>query len=224
MKATSLCTGLLAGAGLAYLLDPDSGRRRRALARDRVEHWRHELRDAAQAATKVAANRAWGGAAALGRRALPEPAPSDDVLEARVRSAIGTAVSHPRAITVEVRDGAVRLGGPVFAHEVVALRERVREVRGVSRLDDALEIHETAQGVPALQGGGRLVGAARPAPARQAAIVAGSAAVVVLFGGRMILRVAAALAPQVAAAGLAAVAVAVARQESHARRNRAREG
>ena len=49
-----------AGAALMYFLDPVSGRRRRALARDKVVHAQHEIADRAQGAVKDLRNRAYG--------------------------------------------------------------------------------------------------------------------------------------------------------------------
>jgi uncharacterized membrane protein len=64
-------------------------------------------------------------------------------------------VSHPSAITVTVSDGRVVLSGHILADEVDTLISRVRGVRGVSEVRNELEIHPTAENVPALQGEGR---------------------------------------------------------------------
>ncbi|HZR83823.1 MAG TPA: hypothetical protein VFD92_22190 [Candidatus Binatia bacterium] len=220
MRVTAFLTGLAAGGGLTYLFDPESGRRRRALARDRIERFRREAREAAEVAAKDAVNRAWGTVAEVGQRALPEGTPPDEVLQARVKAALGSVVSHPRAIAVEASDGMVRLRGPVLAEDVVGLLARARSVRGVRAVEDELEVHETSEGVPALQGPARRRLPRQAPPAAQAAAVAGSAAVVTFLGGRILLRIATALAPQVAAAGIAALALSVARQESRSRRSR----
>lgn len=42
MKYFWIATGMALGAALAYVLDPDNGRRRRALVRDKGVHWAHQ--------------------------------------------------------------------------------------------------------------------------------------------------------------------------------------
>ena len=49
-----------AGAALMYFLDPVSGRRRRALARDQMVHAQHEIAERSQGAVKDLRNRAQG--------------------------------------------------------------------------------------------------------------------------------------------------------------------
>jgi uncharacterized membrane protein len=49
----------------------------------------------------------------------------------------------------------VTLGGHVLAAEVDELIDRVKRVRGVRDVRNELEVHRTANGVPALQGAGR---------------------------------------------------------------------
>jgi len=45
MKKIGFLSGMLVGAGVLYLLDPDRGRRRRARLRDRLVHGAHELKE-----------------------------------------------------------------------------------------------------------------------------------------------------------------------------------
>ncbi|HET7549688.1 MAG TPA: BON domain-containing protein [Gemmatimonadaceae bacterium] len=82
-----------------------------------------------------------------GRRIL-----SDTVIEARVRSVLTRSVSHPRAITVDVKQGRVVLGGQVIAREVDGLLRRVRRIRGVRGVRSRMEAHDWAADVPELQG------------------------------------------------------------------------
>jgi osmotically-inducible protein OsmY len=78
---------------------------------------------------------------------------TDEVLGNRVRSQIGRHVSHPRAIEVAAHDGVVTLRGPILANEVDELLTAVLTVRGVRDVDDQLDVHKTAKGISALQGG-----------------------------------------------------------------------
>jgi uncharacterized membrane protein len=149
-----LIAGVVVGAGAMYLLDPDRGARRRALLRDRGVRASHKLGDGLAATARDARNRTAGAAAELRSRFRPDQT-DDEVLHDRIRSAIGRVVSHPSAITVEVSDGRVTLTGHVLVEEVNNLVKQVEGVRGVKEVRNELEFHQTADGVPALQGPGR---------------------------------------------------------------------
>lgn len=149
-----LIAGMVAGAGAMYLLDPDRGARRRSLLRDQGVHAGNKLSDGLAATARDARNRTVGAAAELRSRFRHDEA-SDDVLHDRVRAAIGRVVSHPGAITVTVSQGRVTLSGHILADDVDDLIKRVGKARGVSEVRNELEIHRTADGVPALQGVGR---------------------------------------------------------------------
>lgn len=144
--------GVALGAGLMYLLDPNSGRRRRAIARDQVVHSMHDLGDVVETGVRDLGNRARGLVAETGAR-LRGSDVDDPVLTQRVRSAIGRVITHPHAITVEANGGVVTLSGPVLRHEVDRLLSRVRSVRGVRDVEDRLEVHDRPDNVSALQGG-----------------------------------------------------------------------
>lgn len=149
------------GAGLMYLFDPNTGRRRRALLRDQGFHLMHEMRDAAGVVSRDLKNRACG-LTAEARSMFNEDHAPDEKIAARVRSALGRVVSHPRAIRVEVRDGRVSLSGPVLASEVSRLMATTRCVRGVHGVENHLEVHSQGGDHPALQGGTARTGV-RPA-------------------------------------------------------------
>lgn len=144
--------GLGLGAGLMYMLDPNRGRRRRALARDRLIHAAHVITHAAGTTSRDLSHRA-NGLWAEGSRMLRRDHASDEVLTARVRAALGRAVSHPHAINVNVDDGHVTVSGAVLADEVDDLLSRVSRVRGVRSVKNRLTIHQDATGVSDLQGG-----------------------------------------------------------------------
>ena len=55
--------GLALGVGLMYYLDPDRGRRRRALVRDKATHLTHVTQDAVSAKARDLRNRAKGAVA-----------------------------------------------------------------------------------------------------------------------------------------------------------------
>jgi len=143
--------GAAIGAGIMYLLDPDGGRRRRALLRDQLVSAGHKTSDAVGATSRDVTNRARGVVAELRGRLRREHV-GDDVLRERVRARIGSIVGHAGAIETHVSDGRVTLRGPVLSEEVERLLRRVRGVRGVEEVLSELEVHESPGSVPALQG------------------------------------------------------------------------
>lgn len=158
-EATLLAGGIGLGAALMYILDPDRGRRRRALVRDQLVSAGHRLPDAVGATARDLSNRARGLAAEVGAMfASEEEEVSDEVLVARVRSEMGWVVSHPHAIDLTAEQGRVTLSGPILAREVDELLSCASRVRGVIDVENRLEVHEEAGNVSALQGGRRRLG------------------------------------------------------------------
>ncbi len=141
------------GAGAMYFLDPDRGRRRRALVRDKAIRLTHQMQRGFEKAGRDLANRQKGIAAAASAyiRFRPEE-PPDSVLEARVRSRLGRLCSHPHAIDVTARQGTVTLRGDVLAGEVEELVHGISEIPGVRKVENELTSHESAANIPSLQG------------------------------------------------------------------------
>jgi osmotically-inducible protein OsmY len=144
--------GLLVGAAIMYLLDPDRGGRRRALVRDQAARARNKLGDGLDATARDLGNRARGTAAELRSRFRREVV-DDTILHERVRSEIGHAVSHPGAIEVSVSDGRVTLQGSVLEQELDKLLSTAGQVRGVSEVINELTVHREPGDTPSLQGG-----------------------------------------------------------------------
>lgn len=148
----TLLSGAALGAGAMFLLDPRRGRARRARVADKAVRAARRGRRAIRATSRDLAHRTWGVAAEVRSRLRPNH-PTDDVIRGRARAALGRAVSHPHAVDVTVRNGVVRLSGPVLASEVDELLSAVRSVRGVAGVEQALEVHDSPANTPALQGG-----------------------------------------------------------------------
>src|SRR5688572_33488946 len=98
----SLATGVGIGAALMYWLDPDRGRRRRALVRDRAVHLARLARDAAGATGRDLSQRGYGTAASIAGALTPRT-DDDDILVARVRSKLGRVRSEERRVGKECR-------------------------------------------------------------------------------------------------------------------------
>lgn len=142
------------GAGLMFLLDPRRGARRRTLIRDKAFRTLNDsttglrrtggyLRDSSR------------GLVAETRAKFSREQASDYKIGARVRSAMGRVVSHPSAVWVTVVDGHVALCGDVLASEADGLLAVAKGTRGVRSVSNQLDVHESAYGVPSLQGASR---------------------------------------------------------------------
>jgi hypothetical protein len=118
-----LVAGVIVGAGVMYLLDPDQGARRRDQLRDRGMQLRSRFR---------------------------QEQADHETLPNRVRSAIGRVATYPGAIRVTLSQGLVTLAGDVLLDEVNDLIDRVERVRGVDQVRNELTLHRTAAGVPQL--------------------------------------------------------------------------
>jgi osmotically-inducible protein OsmY len=146
-----LLGGLGLGAALMYVLDPERGKRRRGLVRDKAVSAARKAGERLDARSRDLRNRARGVASHLKAKTRPEEV-SDAVVEERVRSEIGRAVSNPGAIEVRGFEGIVTLSGPVLASEVDDLLSAARGVRGVEEIENRLQVYESPEAVPALQG------------------------------------------------------------------------
>jgi uncharacterized membrane protein len=150
-KAFDWIGALGLGALIMYILDPQAGRRRRALARDKLTRVAHKTGDAIDVTSRDLKNRAIG-LAAEAKSMLSKQEVSDEVLAQRVRSSLGPLVSHPSSIEVNVQNRKVTLSGPILADEVDRLLKHVSSIRGVAEIENRLEPHADADNIPGLQG------------------------------------------------------------------------
>ena len=130
------------GAGLMYLLDPQGGGRRRALARDKTVHALKVSGNAAVKTSKDLGNRTKGLVHEAGSR-LHRGEVDDQVLCDRVRSKIGRIASHPSDIEVTALEGRVKLLGSVPVSEADQLLATVAKVKGVKDVDCQLQFLES---------------------------------------------------------------------------------
>jgi BON domain len=152
MHRLAFGTGLGIGTGLMFLLDPDQGKRRRALLRDKCFWAARKTGEGAQVTARDLRNRTQGLVSEVQSRFSSAPV-DDSVLVDRVRAKLGRVVSHPRAINVSSQNGRVVLSGPILTAEVPELLACVNSVSGVNEVINQLEAHEQSDNHPALQGG-----------------------------------------------------------------------
>lgn len=143
------------GAGLMYVLDPDRGKRRRALLVDQAAHAFRTAEDAAGKTARDSRNRFQGLLHSIGALTRGSDVVPDDILEARIRSKVGGLVRHPKALEISARRGRVTLSGPILADEADDVVGCILGLRGVRHIDNKLDIHHRGESVPALQGEGR---------------------------------------------------------------------
>jgi osmotically-inducible protein OsmY len=110
------------GALAAYFFDPDSGRRRRALVRDRLQGY----------VPKVEEKR---------------PQPDDVTLARKVETEIFRDADVPKGqINVNAENGVVVLRGEVGKPELISdLEEKTRKVQGVREVENLLSTAKTAK-------------------------------------------------------------------------------
>lgn len=154
MNGTARLALAAAGGAAAamYFLDPVTGKRRRAMVRDKSIHLSRTSGKFAEKAARDIGNRVRGlGVAA--RSVLSHPDVGDEVLVDRVHARLGRLTTHPGAIEVSAEQGVVLLSGPVLKAEKKRVLAGVRGIPGVCALLDRLEEHEQPGDVPGLQGG-----------------------------------------------------------------------
>lgn len=126
-----------AGALVMYLMDPATGRRRRALVRDRSVSAGYDAQRFLRGKTKRVTDQLRGVAARTRSNLSSEPI-DDDLLHERIRSKLGRLVQHPHAVEVHVHDGWVQLKGTIAEEEFDDLVATVSSMRGVRNLESLL--------------------------------------------------------------------------------------
>ena len=149
----AVISGTGIGALLMYFLDPDRGRRRRALLQDQAMKAGRKISDAADATARDVRNRGAGLLWEAGSWFIHRPVDeNDEAVANRVRSNLGMLVHHPRSIDVSVTQGRVILSGPILADEVEQVLRAIPRIPGVQDVENRLEVHKDSSGVPGLQG------------------------------------------------------------------------
>jgi len=113
--------GALCGSALMYLLDPEKGHHRRKMLGGKVRGM-------------------VGNAGKSSRRPDEGHVAEDQVLIERVRSQIGHVISYPKDIEIYASSGRILVSGRISEDEAEILLECVRGVKGVTEVDDDLEI------------------------------------------------------------------------------------
>ena len=141
MKLLALAAA--AGAAIAYFFDRESGRRRRALARDRSAAFVRQSRRRLGRLQRHAQAEAYGvSQKAQHLTEEPKPRPDDATLAHKVESEIFRDPDVPKGqINVNAESGTVFLRGEVGTPEMIRdLEERTRKVQGVEKVENLLHL------------------------------------------------------------------------------------
>jgi hypothetical protein len=136
-----LTASAAAGAGLMYFLDPDRGRRRRAVTGDRFAGSIRSGVRQGERAGRAASAQAYGVAQQIMHAADVEAAPANDAaLKAKVETVLFADQSFPKGrVNVNVEDGRVVLRGELeHPDDITAAEARVRRIVGVRDVENLL--------------------------------------------------------------------------------------
>jgi len=139
------------GAALMYFFDPDRGKRRRTLVRDKVEAAGNKVSEYAEKTSRDIQNRAYGVIAET-KAIFRQEEISDDTLAERVRAKLGRYPVQMGAIDVRAHNGTITLTGPIHDKELPTILRATRFVRGVKEIDNQLSVHTDTENAPELQG------------------------------------------------------------------------
>jgi osmotically-inducible protein OsmY len=131
------------GALIAYFFDPENGRRRRALARDRFPALFRRGSERVERAGRAAAAEAYGVKQKVKHRKEDEkPQPDDVTLARKVETEIFRGEDVPKGqINVNAENGVIVLRGEVEKPELIKdLEKRTSKVQGVKEVENLLHV------------------------------------------------------------------------------------
>jgi osmotically-inducible protein OsmY len=134
------------GAALTYFFDPQQGRRRRAMARDRIAaFFRRRVREGERLGRTASAEIEGAVQKAKHLEEEPKPQPDDVTLARKVETEIFREADVPKGqINVNAENGKVVLRGEVDQPEMIKdLEERARKVQGVQEVENLLHLPGT---------------------------------------------------------------------------------
>jgi hyperosmotically inducible protein len=137
------------GAAAMFIFDPASGRRRRALVRDKRLHLWKTVAHFFRQSKRDLQHRVRGTVAEVKARRL-ETRVDDDILVERVRAKLGRLVAHAHRVEVHADHGYIVLRGTVSPVEKLALLAGVKAIPGVRDVEHELLVEgaKLAAGLP----------------------------------------------------------------------------
>jgi hypothetical protein len=141
MKMRNLLIGGALGAALAYFLDPELGRGRRARLQDQAGARLRDGRRSLERSARQLRDRAWGAVAQL-EAAEPDQPEDDLTILSRVESVLFGMPGFPKhSVNAEVVQGELTLRGEVMTEEEArAVVDAASRVRGVVAVQSLLHL------------------------------------------------------------------------------------
>jgi len=150
LKTTAaLLSGVAFGAAINYIADRKLGRRRRAIARNTAVHLGKIIGRAVNISMRDARNR-FKGLFEETKRLAERASIDDQILEDRVRTAVGRVSSHPN-VEVIVERGCVTLLGPVIIREEQLVVKAAKSVHGVVEVKNRMKAYKPLPSMPTQQ-------------------------------------------------------------------------
>jgi osmotically-inducible protein OsmY len=134
------------GAALTYFFDPEQGRRRRAMTRDRfVAFFRRRKRETERLCRSASAQAEGLVQKAKHLEEEPKPQPDDVTLTRKVETEIFRDADIPKGqININAENGKIYLRGEVGQPELIKdLEKRARKVQGVQEVENLLHLPGT---------------------------------------------------------------------------------
>src|SRR5918997_2983885 len=131
------------GAALTYFFDPGQGRRRRAMARDRISAMFRRTVSRGERLGRGVSAQGYGAAQKLKHlEEEPKPQPDDVTLARKVETEIFRDADVPKGqINVNAENGKIYLRGEVEQPELIKdLEQRARKVQGVQDVENLLHL------------------------------------------------------------------------------------
>ena len=152
MRGKLLIT-IVGTGGAAYFLDPDQGKRRRHLARDRVAALFRRGARTTERARRVAASNVEGFVQRARAVAREEQPPGDDVtLKNKIETELFREPEAPKgSVNIDVADGVVTLRGQVKRPDQIRdLEAKARSIAGTRDVENLL--HTPGSAAPNVAG------------------------------------------------------------------------
>ena len=143
MRRKGLFTAV--GAGLMYFFDPQQGRRRRAMTRDRGTALARRLLRRSERAGRAVSAEAYGVAQKVTHMRKGEKELDDVTLARKVETEIFREADAPKGqVDVNAVDGVVYLRGEVESEDLIKdIESRVQKVSGVKGVENLLHVPGT---------------------------------------------------------------------------------
>lgn len=135
-----MIVGTLGSAALMYLMDPEKGNERRAKLRDQFTKFMNQATVKTESLIEQISDRAQGAAAEV-KQQLSTDEVSDEVMVARVRSAMGHVLTNAHEVEVMANQGLITLTGSVPGAEAETLISTIKALPGVHCVENRLEAY-----------------------------------------------------------------------------------